>query len=158
MIYVLYYLFNSFSFGEKPPLFNEKNPDQLKLPKWVNVSKEKFNDILCIITKGKNFGLKTNVDGKEITLDNAESFLKIIVSGKINGIDLKKEYNNIVDYVKKILKKLRITRSHKKLLMLYYFYAKSQSHMIKNRHYITICCTKRTISKRAKNRNTRSNS
>ena len=90
MIYVLYYLFNSFGLGEKPLIFNEKNPDQLKLPKWVNVSKDKFNEILSIITKGKNFGLKTNVDGKEIILDNAESFLKSIVSGKINGIEFKK--------------------------------------------------------------------
>ena len=30
-------------------------------------------------------------------------------------LSLKKEYNNIADYVKKILKKLKITRSHIKL-------------------------------------------
>ena len=36
------------------------------------------------ITKAKNDWLKTNVDGREITLDNAESLLKGIASGKIN--------------------------------------------------------------------------
>ena len=41
MIHVLYYLLNSFGLGEKPLLFNEKNPpDQLKLPKWVGARKE----------------------------------------------------------------------------------------------------------------------
>ena len=57
MIYVLYYLFNSFDLGKKSLLFNEKNPDQLKLPKWVNVSKERFNEILSTITKAKDDGL-----------------------------------------------------------------------------------------------------
>ena len=83
MIYVLYYLFNAFGLGKKLLLSNKKNQDQLKLPKWVNVSKERSNEILSTITKGKNDGLKTNVDGREIPLDNAESLLKGITSGKI---------------------------------------------------------------------------
>ena len=37
-----------------------------------------------IITKTKNDGLKINVDGREIRLNNTESLLKSIVSGKIN--------------------------------------------------------------------------
>ena len=69
-------MFNSFGLGKKALLFNEKTPDQLKLPKWVNLSKERFNEILNINTKAKNNGLKTNVDGRGITLDNAESLLK----------------------------------------------------------------------------------
>ena len=64
--------------------------DVAKLPKWVSVSKERFNDILSIITKAKSDGLKTNVNGKEITLDDAESLLKGIVSGKMNRSDFKK--------------------------------------------------------------------
>ena len=62
----------------------KKNPDQLKLPKWVNASTERFNEILSTITKAKKDGLETNKDGREITLDNAESFLKSIASGEIN--------------------------------------------------------------------------
>ena len=69
-------MFNSFGLGKKALLFNEKTPDQLKLPKWVNLTKERFNEILSINTKAKNNGLKTNVDGRDITLDNAESLLK----------------------------------------------------------------------------------
>ena len=42
----------------------------------------KFNEILNIITKAKNNGLKTNVDEREITLDNAESLLKGITKEK----------------------------------------------------------------------------
>ena len=63
--------------------FTKKNPDQLKLPKWVNISTERFNEILSTITKAKKDRLKTNKDGREITLDNAESLLKSIASGKI---------------------------------------------------------------------------
>ena len=71
MIYVIYYLFNSIGLGEKPLLFNKKT-DQLKPPKYVGASKERFNEIMNIITKAKNDGLKTSVDRREITLDNAE--------------------------------------------------------------------------------------
>ena len=38
--------------------------------------------MLSTITKVKNDGLKTNVHGREITLDNAESLLKDIASGR----------------------------------------------------------------------------
>ena len=47
---------------------------------------------------------KTNVDGREITLDYAESLLKGIASGKIKGNELKREYNNIVDNVEAIFR------------------------------------------------------
>ena len=47
-------------------------------------SEEIFNEILSIVTEAKNNGFKTNVDGREITLDNAESLLKGIGSGKID--------------------------------------------------------------------------
>ena len=75
--------------GKKLLLFNEKNPDQLKLPKRVNVSTERFNEILSTITKAKKGGLKTNKDGREIILDNAESLLKSIASGKTNKSQFK---------------------------------------------------------------------
>ena len=39
-----------------------EQPEELKLPKQVNVSKEVFNEILSIITKVKNDRLKSNVD------------------------------------------------------------------------------------------------
>ena len=60
----------------------DKQLNESKLPKWAEVSKDRFNEISCTITKAKNDGLKTDVDGREITPDNAESLLKSIVSKK----------------------------------------------------------------------------
>ena len=55
------------------------------LPKWVKVSKKKINEILSTITEAKYNGLKVTVDGREITLDKAESLLKGVGSGQIDG-------------------------------------------------------------------------
>ena len=68
--------------------------------KTTNIGRSKqrrVNEILNVITKAKNYGLKTNVDGREITLDNAESLLRCIASGKINGSEFKREFNNVVN-------------------------------------------------------------
>ena len=64
MIDVVYYLSNSLGISSKP--------DRLMLPKWVNLSDKRFNEILSTVTKAKNEGLKINADGREITLDNTE--------------------------------------------------------------------------------------
>ena len=89
---VVYYLFNSLGISSQP--------GRLMLLKWVKVSEERFNEILSIVTEAKNNGFKTNVDGREITLDNAESLLKGIGSGKIDRSEFKKKYDNIVNDVK----------------------------------------------------------
>ena len=68
-----------------------------------------------IITKTKNDGLKINVDGREIRLNNTESLLKSIVSGKINWSEFKKKYSN-VDDVDTLLQKAMITRSEEKMV------------------------------------------
>ena len=41
----------------------DEQPDKLKLPKWVNVSKERFNEVLNITTEAKNNGSKTSLYG-----------------------------------------------------------------------------------------------
>ena len=41
-----------------------KQADESKLPKWVNINKKRFNEILSTVTKDKNEGLKVNVGGK----------------------------------------------------------------------------------------------
>ena len=79
--------------------------DKLKLPKWVKVSKKRFNEILSIIAEAKNNGLKADADGEEITLDKAESLLKDISSKKINRHEFKQKYNDIVGDIEKILTK-----------------------------------------------------
>ena len=73
-----------------------KKTDQLKLPKYVGATKERFNDILSTITKAKNDGLTTNLDGRKIT--------------KINGSKFKKEYNSIANDVEAILQKPMLTK------------------------------------------------
>ena len=56
------------------------------LPKWVKLTKNRFNGIHSIITEAKKNKLKTSVDGKKKnTLDNAESLLKVKSNRKING-------------------------------------------------------------------------
>ena len=66
---------------------------------------------MSTITKAKNDGLKTNVDGREITLDNAESLLKGLASRKINESKYKKEYNNTVVDVEAIVQNSTIKRN-----------------------------------------------
>ena len=62
------------------------------------------------ITEVKKNGLKINVDGKEITLDKAESLLKDIGSRKIDRHEFKEKYNNIVDDIEEILNRQMLTK------------------------------------------------
>ena len=73
MIDVVYYLFNSLGISSKP--------GRLMLPKWIKISERRFNEILGTTTKAKSERLRTNVDGREITLDNTESLLKDLGNG-----------------------------------------------------------------------------
>ena len=68
MIDIVYYLFNSLGISSKP--------GRLMLPRWVNINRKRFDEILSTVTKVKNEEWRTNVDGREITLNNAESLLK----------------------------------------------------------------------------------
>ena len=93
----------------------DKQLNKSEIQKWIGLSKERFNEILSAVTKAKKDWLKTNVDGREITLDNAESLLKGIVSKKMNKNEFKREYNNIVNYVEAILQKPVLTRNQEKV-------------------------------------------
>ena len=106
MIDVVYYLFNSLGISSKP--------GRLKLPNWVLISEKRFNEILSTVTKAKNEGLRTNVDGREITLDNTERLLKDLGNGLVDGRKFKNRYNNIVNDIEAIVDKSRITRNKKK--------------------------------------------
>ena len=96
----------------------DKQLNKSKIQKWIGLSKERFNEILSAVTKAKKDWLKTNVDGREITLDNAESLLKGIASGKINGNEFKRENNDIVDDVEPILQNSMLTRSQENMVKL----------------------------------------
>ena len=103
MIDVVYSLFNSLGISSKP--------GRLMSPKWVNISEKRFNEILSTVTKAKNEGLRTYVDGREITLDNTESLLKDLGNGILNRHEFKNRYNNIVDDIEAIVNKPKITRN-----------------------------------------------
>ena len=110
MIDVAYYLFNAFGISTKPC--------RLMLTKWVNVSKERFNEILSTVTEAQNNGLRTNVDGREIILINAETLLKDTSNRKINKREFIKKYNNIADDVE-VLNKSILTRNHLKIIKIF---------------------------------------
>ena len=110
MIDVAYYLFNAFGISIQP--------GKLMLLKWVKVSEKRFNEILSIVTEAKNNGLKTSVDGREITLDKIESLLKDVGSRKIDGSLYKKEYNNIVNDVDVIVNKPMLIRNQEKMVKI----------------------------------------
>ena len=46
MIDVVYYLFNSLGISSKP--------GRLMLPRWVNINRKRFDEILSTVTKVKN--------------------------------------------------------------------------------------------------------
>ena len=108
MIDVVYYSFNLLRISSKP--------GRLMLPKWVKVSEERFNEILSTVTKAKNEGLKTNVDGKEITLDNTENLLKDLGNGILDGHEFKNRYNMIANDVEAIVNKAPITTRQAKIV------------------------------------------
>ena len=107
MIDVVYYLFNSLGITS--------HPGRLMLPKWVKVSEKRFNEILSTVTEAINNEFTTNVDARETTLDNTESLLKGIGSGKIDKRELKKN-KNIADDVESTIKMPRLTRSQNKMV------------------------------------------
>ena len=55
------------------------------------------------------------MDGREFTLDNAESLLKGKGSGKINKREFKKKYSNIADDLEKMRNRPMPTRSQNKM-------------------------------------------
>ena len=68
---------------------DQLQPDQLKsgklwLPKWIKVNKERFNEILSIVTEAKSNKLKTSVDKNIITVNSVEELVKDIASKKLN--------------------------------------------------------------------------
>ena len=89
----------------------DRTDKELMLPNWVEINKKRFNQILSTVTKAKNKGLRINVDGREITLDNKDSLLKDFGNGILNRHEFKNGYNNIVDDIEAIVNKPKITRN-----------------------------------------------
>ena len=77
---------------------------------------KKFNEIMSTVIKAKNKGLRINVDGKEITLDNTESSLKDLGNGMLDGHEFKNRFNDIVNDVEAIVNKPITTRNQEKIV------------------------------------------
>ena len=56
------------------------------------------------------------MDGREITLDKAESLLKDVGSGKINRHEFKEKYNDVIDDVIPILDKSTFTKNEQNMI------------------------------------------
>ena len=82
------------------------------------VSKSRFNETKDVITKANESKLMTRLEGRNITLKNAEKLLEDIVSGKINKKKVKDMYNDIAEDVNK-LNKLKPTESRKKCCIFF---------------------------------------
>ena len=89
-----------------------------KIPKWVNINKRRFNEILSTVTKAKKEGLRPNENGKEITLNNTESLLKDLGNGLVDGHEFKNRYNDIADDIEAIVNTASITRSQEKIVQI----------------------------------------
>ena len=58
------------------------------------------------------------MNGREITLDNTESLVKVIASRKINRSKFQEECNSIVNAVDAILQKPMLTRSQDEMVRI----------------------------------------
>ena len=83
------------------------------LPEWVKEKKNIFNEILSTVTKAKNKGLRTNIDRREITLDNTESLLKNLGNGILDRHEFKNRYNDIANDAEVVVNRSIITRNKK---------------------------------------------
>ena len=77
---------------------------------------KRFNEILSTVTKAKNEKLRTNVDGREITLDNTESLLKDLDKGILDEHQFKNRQNDIANDIEPIVNKPIITRNQEKMV------------------------------------------
>ena len=71
---------------------------------------------MSTVTKAKNKGLRINVDGKEIALDNTESSLKDLGNGMLDGHEFKNRFSDIVNDVEAIVNKPITTRNQEKIV------------------------------------------
>ena len=100
---------------ESIPEKSEQEPDQ-SIPKWVLVSKDRFDFIKLKINKNKD--LATMINGERYTLNDANKLINKIAEKKIGKNSAIKEYNNLVNKAEQI-KKLRSTNSRQKMLKIF---------------------------------------
>ena len=93
----------------------EQKSDQ-SIPKWVQVSKDRFVSIKLKVNTNKN--LATMIDNKIYTLNDVNEVVNKIVEQKIGKNNVIKEYNNLVNKAEQITK-LRSTEPRQKMLKIF---------------------------------------
>ena len=93
----------------------EQNSDQ-SIPKWVQVSKERFDFIKLKINTNKN--LATMINNKRYTLNDAKELVNKIAEQKIGKNNAIKAYNNFVGKAEQI-EELRSTSHRQKMLKIF---------------------------------------
>ena len=98
--------------------FSGEQSDELKLPKMgkSKLKKDWMRYWVQLLKLNKIGGLRINVDGREITLDNTESLLKDLGNAILDGHEFKNRYNNIANDVEAIVNKPLITRNEEKIV------------------------------------------
>ena len=109
-------------FYDAPKKSEESIPEKLEqesdqsIPKWVLVSKDRFDFIKLKINKNKD--LATMINSERYTLNDANKLINKIAEKKIGKNSAIKEYNNLVNKAEQI-KKLRSTNSRQKMLKIF---------------------------------------
>ena len=86
------------------------------IPKWVQVSEERFKIIKPEINENKDLG--TTIDNQRYELNDVNELVNKIANGKIGKNKVTKTYNNLVNKAKQITK-LRSTPSRKNMLEIF---------------------------------------
>ena len=93
----------------------EQKSDQ-SIPKWVQVSEDRFNFMKLKINKNKK--LSTTIDKKSHTLNDVNELVNKIAENKIDKNNAIKEYNNLVNEAEEIAE-LRPTKHRQKILEIF---------------------------------------
>ena len=93
-----------------------KQKSDRSIPKWVQVSEDRFNFIKLKINEKKD--LATMIDNKRYTLNDVNELVNKIAKQKIGKNNAIKAYNNLVDKAKQI-SNLRSTPHRQKMLEIF---------------------------------------
>ena len=102
---------------ESIPEKSEQKSDQ-SIPKWVQVSKDRFNFIKLKINMNK--GLATTIDNKGYIVNDANELVNKIAEQKIGKSNAIKVYNNLVDKAEQIVELRYISHRQKMLEIVNY--------------------------------------
>ena len=88
--------------SEKDILEKSEQTSDQSIPKWMQVSKDRFDFIKLKINKNKD--LVTVIDNKRYTLNDANELVNKIAEQNIGKNSAIKEYNNLVNKAEQIAK------------------------------------------------------